>query len=68
MIPPGAYQDALPTGGRHPRGRVRSGVAAASRGRLAPLFASLAWWSDAHPDRVEEARREYDALGRPSSS
>lgn len=35
---------------------------------LAPLFASLARWSDAHLDQVEQARQEYDALGRPSSS
>ncbi len=34
---------------------------------LAPLFASLARWSDAHLDQVDQARREYDALGRPSS-
>ena len=35
---------------------------------LAPLFASLARWSDAHLDQVEQARRQYDALGRLGSS
>ena len=35
---------------------------------LAPLFASLARWSGAHLDQVEQARRDYDTLGRPSSS
>jgi DNA-binding HxlR family transcriptional regulator len=34
---------------------------------LAPLFASLARWSGAHLDQVEQARRDYDTLGRPSS-
>jgi DNA-binding HxlR family transcriptional regulator len=35
---------------------------------LAPLFASLARWSDGHLDQVEQARRAYDAAGRPGSS
>jgi DNA-binding HxlR family transcriptional regulator len=35
---------------------------------LAPLFASLARWSGAHLDQVEQARRDYDTPGRPSSS
>lgn len=35
---------------------------------LAPLFASLAQWSDGHLDQVEQARRAYDAAGRPGSS
>lgn len=32
---------------------------------LAPLFAALAQWSDAHLDAVEEARLVYDAADRP---
>lgn len=32
---------------------------------LAPLFAALAQWSDAHLDAVEEARLAYDAADRP---
>src|SRR5258707_15590243 len=32
---------------------------------LAPLFAVLAHWSDDNLDRVEEARRAYDAAGSP---
>jgi DNA-binding HxlR family transcriptional regulator len=35
---------------------------------LAPLFASLAEWADGHLDEVEQARRAYDAAGRPLSS
>lgn len=35
---------------------------------LAPLFASLARWSGAHLDPVEQAQRDYDTLSRPSSS
>jgi DNA-binding HxlR family transcriptional regulator len=35
---------------------------------LAPLFATLAEWSDEHLDEVERARRAYDAAGRPLSS
>lgn len=37
-------------------------------GSLAPQFASLARWSGAHLDQVEQARRDYDTPGRPSSS
>ena len=32
---------------------------------LAPLFATLAQWSDAHLATVEDARRAYDAADRP---
>jgi DNA-binding HxlR family transcriptional regulator len=35
---------------------------------LAPLFAQLAHWADAHLDEVERARASYDASGRPLSS
>jgi DNA-binding HxlR family transcriptional regulator len=35
---------------------------------LAPLFASLARWSGARLDPVEQAQRDYDTLSRPSSS
>ncbi|TDC78491.1 winged helix-turn-helix transcriptional regulator [Streptomyces hainanensis] len=34
---------------------------------LAPLFAHLAEWAGTHLDRVEEARRGYDATGAPRS-
>src|ERR1700754_3815198 len=32
---------------------------------LAPLFATLAEWSTAHLDEVEQARSTYDSGGRP---
>jgi DNA-binding HxlR family transcriptional regulator len=32
---------------------------------LAPLFAHLAEWADAHLGEVDEARRCYDTAGRP---
>jgi DNA-binding HxlR family transcriptional regulator len=32
---------------------------------LAPLFATLAEWSTAHLDEVEQARSTYDSSGRP---
>jgi DNA-binding HxlR family transcriptional regulator len=35
---------------------------------LGPLFATLATWADGHLDRVEQARHDYDAAGRPLSS
>jgi DNA-binding HxlR family transcriptional regulator len=35
---------------------------------LAPLFAHLAHWADAHLGEVDRARRSYDAAGRPLSS
>jgi DNA-binding HxlR family transcriptional regulator len=35
---------------------------------LAPLFAHLAEWADAHLDEVARARTSYDADGRPLSS
>ena len=35
---------------------------------LAPLFAHLAEWADAHLDEVARARASYDADGRPLSS
>jgi DNA-binding HxlR family transcriptional regulator len=35
---------------------------------LAPLFAHLAEWADAHLDEVDRARASYDAAGRPLSS
>lgn len=35
---------------------------------LAPLFAQLAHWADAHLGEVDRARRSYDAAGRPLSS
>jgi DNA-binding HxlR family transcriptional regulator len=35
---------------------------------LAPLFAQLAHWADAHLDDVDAARRSYDTAGRPLSS
>jgi DNA-binding HxlR family transcriptional regulator len=35
---------------------------------LAPLFAHLAEWADAHLDEVALARASYDADGRPLSS
>ncbi|HEX9354444.1 MAG TPA: hypothetical protein VF933_11600 [Streptosporangiaceae bacterium] len=44
----------------------RAGWPAEDRRRVG--FASLARWSDAHLDQVEQARHDYDALGRPSSS
>lgn len=35
---------------------------------LAPVFASLASWSEDHLDAVEVARLDYDGSGRPSPS
>jgi DNA-binding HxlR family transcriptional regulator len=35
---------------------------------LAPLFAQLAHWADAHLPEVDQARHTYDAAGRPLSS
>ncbi len=50
-----------------PDGSPYSGVSELGRS-LGPLFASLANWSTANLDAVEESRREYDnAAVRPSS-
>jgi DNA-binding HxlR family transcriptional regulator len=35
---------------------------------LAPVFATLATWAEANLAHVDEARREYDATGRPLPS
>jgi DNA-binding HxlR family transcriptional regulator len=35
---------------------------------LAPLFAHLGEWADAHLDEVAQARASYDAAGKPLSS
>jgi DNA-binding HxlR family transcriptional regulator len=35
---------------------------------LAPVFVTLADWSDAHLNEVNEARRAFDASGRPRPS
>ncbi|MDT0341841.1 winged helix-turn-helix transcriptional regulator [Streptomyces litchfieldiae] len=55
-------RDGLVTRTYHPEVPPRVEYEISELGRsLAPLFASLAEWSDAHLDQVEQARRAYDA-------